>query len=198
MNKKLKSSTNKLVGTKFQVAQKAIGMTIHLSKRLPENVFRSGWRDFHLFDSDWIFEQGFLKIVITLLDLEGSQCAYLVDLDHSDLTSEPMLLIDRKTTIQDYEQQLLGRQLGDGWLYNTSRFCCTSDMHTWSIYLERSSEIAIIGFNATTSQEQFKSIFDLVKASKVSSIGASSTGYEFSRHLISSQWEAEIKNNYQS
>lgn len=169
---------------------------IDRSNRLPKNVFSPDWVDFHVFDSDWIFEGAFVEKARAMLHHEGANCACIVDLDRDAKTALATFVIDMDTTIQEYQRRLSGVGFGDGWIYDISRFGCTSDVGSWCIYCERASELAIIGFRVGTMLNKYQFILASLRARKVTSVGGNSSRYEFLSHSISSAWKDEIARNY--
>jgi hypothetical protein len=181
-----------------QRAQANLLSAIDGKSRLPKNVFRPGWGTFYLFNSDWMFEGAFVEKVRMLLKHEGASCACIINLDRDIGVAPYSFAIDDSTAAQDYQRRLVGVGPGDGWVYDMDRFGCTSDIGMWCIYCERASELAIIGFRAEALQERHEFVLATLHASRISSVGASPSRFEFSSHSMSTEWQAEIMRNYES
>jgi hypothetical protein len=184
-----------LTGQKCPRAYSNLEAAIDRNARLPRNVFRSGWANFYLFNSDWMFEGAFIEKVRTMLQHEGANCACIVNLDRDAGAAPATFAIETSTTVQEYQRRLAGAGPGDGWVYDMDRFGWTSDTGTWCIYCERASELAIVGFRVEAMQEQYQFVLALLHASRVASVGASPSRFEFAAHSISRAWQVEIVQN---
>lgn len=169
---------------------------IDLSNQLPNNVFVGAWKNFYLFDSDWIFEGAFVEKISSMLDAEGSSCACLMNLDHNMDHVSRKFIVDRVTTAAAYQSLLRGTGPTDGWIYAMDRFACISDKGGWCIYCERQNELAVIGFRQGVSCERFKSVLESVHAGCVADVLAGRADYELSAHVISHEWKDKILAQY--
>lgn len=177
-------------------ASENLARTIDVENRFPNYVFRGTWDRFYLFGSDWIFEGAFMDKVSSLLGVEGSTCACLVNLDCEIDDASRMFLIDHGTTATTYQDLLRGTGPNDGWIYAMDRFACISDQGMWCIYCERQNELAVIGFRQGVSCERYKSVLESVHAGRVADVVAGRTDYELSAHVISREWRKQILRLY--
>jgi hypothetical protein len=165
---------------------------IDVDSQFPSYVFRGAWNNFYLFDSGWIFEGVFMGKIFSLLDAEGSSCAYLANLDQEMGDASRVFFISRGTTAAAYQSQLCGTGPTDGWIYVMDRFACISDKGMWCIYCERRNELAVIGFRQGVSLERYKSALESVHAGRAADVLAGCADYELLPHVISQEWRDEI------
>jgi hypothetical protein len=177
-------------------ASENLTKVIDVESRFPNYVFHELWCDFHLFDSDWIFEGAFVDKVLSMLDAEGSSCACLVNLDRDMDDALRVFVIDSSATAAAYQRLLRGSGSADGWIYAMDRFACISDKGTWCIYSERQNELAIIGFMQGTSGEMYRSVLEVLHAGRVADVLAGHADYEPSAHVVSREWRDEILKRY--
>lgn len=173
-----------------------IAVALDAKVRLPKRVFRDGWADFHLFNSDWIFEGEFVERVLSMLAIEGASCACLLNLDREASDNEAQFMIHGRTTVEAFQARLRGTGLGDGWVYDIDRFGCTSNKGSWGIYCERPSELAVIGFRLSGSYQQYDAVLESLHAGRVASVATGRAAFELSDQVISGEWKDEIVRYY--
>ena len=171
---------------------------IDAARRLPRNVFRAQWGRFYLFDPDWMFEGAFVPKVSSLLDIEGAQCACIVnlDLDKGVDNCASKFLIDRHSTKDEFQNLLRGTNANDGWVYNMDRFGCVSEKALWCIYCERPSELAVLGIKQGMQYETYGPVLESLCAGRVSDVANGVAAYEFCSHSLSREWQEEILKEY--
>lgn len=177
-------------------ASENLASAIDVENRFPNCIFRGTWGSFYLFDSDWIFESAFVDNISSILDVEGSSCVCLVNLDREMDDATRMFVIDRSTTAASYQNLLRGTGPSDGWIYAMDRFACISDKGMWCIYCERQNELAVIGFRQSISCERYKSMLESVHAGRVADVLAGRADYELSAHVASRQWKDQLLAQY--
>lgn len=179
--------------------QKAVAnlrRALNASRRFPGNVFSGDWRKFLFFDSDWIFDGQFVERVKELLEIEGSKCACICNLDEPAGADRSLFLIDHKSTGSNYSAFLKGPNIGDGWLYGVDRFGCASDIGLWCIYCERRSEIGVIANRDSGIFEKCRVPIAQFKALPIDQAIAQSLSYGFSEGGLSAEWRSELVKQY--
>ncbi len=170
--------------------------TLKVGERWPSRVFHEEWSNFYLFDSDWLFEGLAVEKVSRMLTIEGASCAGLFNLDRDVSEDGSHFVIDKQTTINEYQDRLRGSGPVDGWIYEMTRFGCISDIGFWCIYCERPSELAVVGFKRGVSPEAYQTVLESFHAGRAASVIAGEADYELSSHVISEKWKEEILRNY--
>lgn len=148
---------------------KNLSMAINTHIEFPKQVFWESWINFLFFDPDWVINPNFVEIAKLLLEIEGSHCAYIVDLDDDPNIKQHSFYFNKDTTIIDYQLVLGDKTMkAGGWIDNFSRYACISDIGQWCIYCERGSELAVIAFREHVSVEKYKVVIDKLKAVEIS------------------------------
>jgi hypothetical protein len=174
-----------------------IGHSLDEARRFPRNVFRGQWSTY-FFDSDRIFDGGFVEQVKGLLDIEGGVCACLINLDCTAEADrdDHVLFIERSTAPDIYRGLLRGAHPGRGWIHDMGRFACSSDLCQWLIYCERASEIAVIGIRSGASVERYAPLLSQLNAAQIAEAIGKPLSYGFSSEALSSQWRSELLKDY--
>lgn len=146
-------------------AQANLTRSIDVTRKFPWNVFVGAWSSYHFFDPDWIFEPSFITKAVEFLRVEGSECGCLWDLDNTGIGLSPArFCFGRETVPEDFRAVLHGRGISQGWISQFSRFGCGSNLGQWTIYCERSNELAVIAFGANVDVRPFRGLLDSVRA----------------------------------
>ncbi len=185
--------------TKDVARQKAfdhLSRAIQANCRFPSNVFSGTWSDFFFFDVDWIFDAQFVEKIIALSEVEGGQCACIVDLDVPLGSERSSFFIDKEITGLIYQSFLNGPSVGDGWLHGVDRFGCISDIGEWCIYCEKGNEIAVIGIRGNSSVEKYKLVLTKFKSLPIEEAIAQPLSYGFSDRALSPEWRNELLKQY--
>jgi hypothetical protein len=171
---------------------------INANSRFPSNVFGQGWGSFHFFDSDWMFDAGFVEHVKSLLNVEGSVCGCLVNLDvATDMQGgRDAFYIEHGTEASTYLSLLRGATPGAGWVHKIDRFGCTSDIGEWSMYCERASEIAVIAIHRQVAIERYIRHLEMFKAVPLARAFEEPLAYGFTSMAISHAWRDKLLAEY--
>ncbi|MGD0959770.1 MAG: hypothetical protein ABSB19_08190 [Methylomonas sp.] len=182
----------------YKVSEK-LNNAIHIKYRFPVNVFTSSWNEFLFFDSDWIFEKEFIALTKNLIEIEGSVCAYIFNLDemlaHIDM-ERSSFLINKETTEQWYQTFLQGANIGEGWIYGMDRFGIISDAAEWCIYSEKGNEIAVIAFHNHNFINKITSIIDMLGALPIKKAIDKPLSYGFTQRALSLEWRNQLLKAY--
>ena len=137
-----------------EIALSNVRRSIHSERRFPQNVFTGAWNEFLFFDSDWMRAADFVEHLKELLSAENGRCAAVVNLDRtSDDRERSPLFVHMDTTPNEYQILLGNPGVGTGWLVDLDRLACASNTGEWSMYCEPATEIAVVGFRQTLSQD---------------------------------------------
>lgn len=166
-------------------------------RRFPQRVFLGAWDSISFFDSDWVFDAGFVAWAKALLQAEGASYACIFDLDTvsgRDASGRSTFIIDGKTSGNDYQSFLKGPDAAPGWIFTVDRFACTSDEADWCIYCERANEIAAIAMRSAG----LRHLLADVKAEPIERALAMQISYGFSERALSPDWRSELLGQYRA
>ncbi|MEK7689648.1 MAG: hypothetical protein AAB425_01365 [Bdellovibrionota bacterium] len=138
-----------------------LAAAIDASKEFPQNIFSHSWHGFLFFDPDRIFNPKFERQVRALLEIEGSSCACLVNLDRplvGDSQDAGVFCFEKEAAEGDYKQALAGPTPGAGLGDGLERFGCASNGGQWVIYCEQQDELAVIAFRNHAFMNKFNSV----------------------------------------
>jgi hypothetical protein len=183
------------VGHECAAAQQQLSTALRASSRFPNNVFAGDWIGYLFFDSDWIFESGFVAKAIMLLDSEGGSCARLSNLDRAD-EDGAVFSIDHSTTSDDYQRLLHEGVSGLRWNFTIDRFACISDLGRWCIYCERPNEIAVMAFRPGARLERYAQVVGALRAAPIEAAIGQSISWGFSARGLSPLWRTELLRHY--
>jgi hypothetical protein len=171
---------------------------IDLARGFPGQVFLGSWSDFFFLDSNWMFDMEFVESAKTLLDLEGSTCACLANLNvvAGGGNSEYVFMIDRSTTAEAYGALLSGPTPGRGWLNDFERFGCTSDVSQWCLYCERASEIAVMAIRGRAALDRYLPVIRHFGAARIRDAIEQPISYVFSARALLPEWRRELVAEY--
>jgi hypothetical protein len=175
-----------------------VAKVVDRNRRFPANVFVGIWSEFWFFDSDRIFDEGFIGEIKSLLDIEGAACACLLNLDratHQD-AAEARFFVGAETNPEDYRVTLVGARPGSGWVHNVDRFAGTSDGSQWGIYCERASEIAVVALRSGIPTTSYIPVIKKLEAAPIDEAIRAPLSYGFSASALSSQWRHELLRQY--
>jgi hypothetical protein len=171
---------------------------VDATKRLPDKVFVGAWEECLFFDSDWMFESTFIEQLKAVLEIEGSACACICNLDALN-ASEPYtacFFVDRSTPSGAYAEVLTGAQGKPGWTHGLDRFACVSDLGAWCIYCERRNEIAVVAVKRDLTRSARERLVSAVKALPIETAIAQSHIYGLSAKALSADWRRALLENY--
>jgi hypothetical protein len=160
---------------------------------LPEQVFAEGWGNFEFFESDWMRDRDFIRVVQRLLEIEGSQEVSLVNLDYRDGGIEPPAFrIDLTTT----EWLPLTGSAGINWFTAMARLGASSDVGGWCAYCEPQAEIALISFRSVELHEQARPVLATLHALPITAKIAAADCYPFLNAAGNPQYFASLVSSY--
>jgi hypothetical protein len=179
-------------------AARNLAEQIDANARFPLNVFRPTWGKFLFFDSDWMFDSGFVDLVKSLLIVEGAECACLTNLDMTaGLAGQGnTIYIELGTTPANYLSQLRGAIPGAGWIHGIDRFGCTSNICEWTMYCERASEIAVIAIRDQVPVERYVRQISMLKAAPLAQAFEQPLAYGFTGTAMSAAWRDKLLVEY--
>lgn len=169
---------------------------LDLKLRLPRRVFRGSWQ-FFFFDSDHVVDANFVEWIKSVIALERSGCACIVQLDQLTCSSVPpgTFIVDEDATAQHFRTVLKGVN-HDGWVYQMSRIGCCSNSGNWSVYCERESEIAILGFRESMVLAPFCSAITELGAKSIREAIDLPISYGYSSRALSPEWKSALIREY--
>jgi hypothetical protein len=157
-------------------------------------------RKVFFFDCDWIFSAEFIDKINLLLQIEGSRCACISNLDETwNGIDQRSFVIDQHTAEDDYLSVLQGGiGIENGWIYEIGRFGCMTEVGQWCIYCERKSEIAVIGIRKGVSLNKYNPVISQFRALPIEEAIERPLTYGFSPRALSTEWRNELLKQYKS
>lgn len=173
--------------------------SINVDTVLPGFVFAGAWRRFLFCESDRIFGKHFVDAVEDLMSLEGGTVSCLINLDITPVfafESIAAIYLDRATNVEEYAEALRSGGPQHGWLYRVDRYACASDAGAWSLYCEKSNDVAVIALRDDADYQRFRGPLDQLWARPIEELvdGGSSPLFPFD-HLVP-EWRKELLDNY--
>ena len=164
-------------------------------KRLPENVFAGQWDDYLFFESDLLFEEGFVDAANVLLRDEHASVIALINLGIAEVPDA--FFLDRGTKWVDYHSKLIGDGTPINWVFLRDHYVCASDRGRWIIYCERENDIAVFAFHELPAPTVAK-IRQLFQATSINypNTLVSAEGFDFGK--LVPNWRNTLKVEYAS
>ncbi|MGF6604818.1 hypothetical protein P3T23_009574 [Paraburkholderia sp. GAS448] len=175
--------------------------SLDFDKLLPERVFIGEWTHFLFFESDRIFESGFMDAMCQLLRLEHAKVACLLNVDKTEvfeLENVAALFLDEAVFGKEYGDELRAGGPADAWLYRVDRYACASDVGEWCIYCEKSNDIAVVGLRSADGIKKFEAPLQHLWARPIEDLmdGGCSPLFPFD-HLVPA-WREGLVSNYRN
>ncbi len=179
-----------------------LSRSLNLDKQLPDQIFSHNFKAFLFFDSDWMFDCGFVKSMQPVMRKEGSTTILVRNIDRiaNSGRARSSFFIEQSTSPDAYQQHLAGEN-GDhasSWLIDFGRFACCSGSGKWCIYAERSEEIAIIGFGSAHDSEVYASLLKPLKPVDIEHAIALEHTWAFGEHGMTKEWRDRLLSEYGS
>ena len=118
----------------FDNALKAVDSNL----TFPQYVFTQKlWTTYFFFEDMLLFQAVFIEAIRSLLEIERSNAACIVNLNRLDW---PMprglaaIYFDGRSNGDEYEREMRGDLTANSWLRNIECYVCTSDKGGWCIY----------------------------------------------------------------
>ena len=175
-------------------ALKNIHTLLDEERWFPEYVFRGRWSRVFFFDSDWMFDEDFVELAQTLLQIDGGKCVCLANFDRTVRTDDRLFFIDANTSPGTYRAVLFGTPSHEGWLDDIGRFGCCSDARDWCLYSERASEIAVIAIRSDAQVDRFRPVLTRVHAEPIAEAIADPLSFGF--EVLLPHWRTELCKQY--
>lgn len=169
------------------------------SKRLPLNVFKNSWDDFFFFESDSIFQPGFISVMNDLMDAEDAHVCCLVNLGNTvedEISTLRYKYLDRSTSPEHYMSLLRGNGAPDSWLYLVDRYVCTSDKRGWCIYCEKENDIAVVAVRNKIDTEKLIKAVEALQASSIKQAHQSHDEGKFRFEKLTRHWLSTLVTQY--
>ncbi|MDR5734769.1 hypothetical protein QCE47_20875 [Caballeronia sp. LZ025] len=165
----------------------------------PNNVFSREWHTFRFFESDRMFESGFVEVVRSLLAAESAHLACMVNLDRSDDFKTELIeaaFLQSQTSGHEFDDVLREGGPQSGWLFNVDRYACSSDVGAWCIYCEKSNDVAVIALRLDTDLSIFTESMRLLDAQPIRDLldGSQSNRFPFNRMV--GEWRQGLSESY--
>jgi len=184
-------------------AAKNLDAAIAIDRRLPDNVFLGEWSSYLFFDPDLIFDRVFVEIAKAIMLCEYGTCICLRNLEIA-LTGnleQASLFLDNQTNGKAYMGRLSAPIEGSnlvGWVHLMDHYGCASDIGSWSIYCERSNEIAIIAVRKDHDLVRLSPAIELLQALPISQAMERPSSYGLSVRGMSANTRAKLIQEYGS
>jgi hypothetical protein len=166
----------------------------------PGYVFRESWTKFYFFDSDRMFDVGFVPVVKSLILATGAKSAALCYLDDILVNNKDNCIVfDAFSTAEDYSVLLSGQEdIADWWLNRMGRFGCVPDSRNWALYSERNNEIAVIACMNGTIAENIHSAIEIFSPVSMPDAIISPTFFGMEEAAKSIEWSKKFLDNYRN
>lgn len=163
----------------------------------PEYVFRGAWDRFFFFDSDWMFDAGFVAQAQTLLRMDGGSCVCVANFDRTVRTDDRLFFIDADTSPAAYLEVLDGKRVGEGWYNDIGRFGCCADASDWCIYAERACEIGVFAIRSAAQVERYRPVLSKFHALPIAEAMDIADPLPWGFEVLNPHWRGALLEHYE-
>jgi hypothetical protein len=164
-----------------------------LTASFPEMVFRGKWSDFLFFESQFMFDLEFYKLIQHLLSSDDSESCCMADM-HALRTEREILKnivflegLDDSTTLQKIA--LMGGN--QPWLTSMSDFAWAPSSGDWCIYSLRTDLLSVIAFKREDYRQHYSAALELLSFKPAAA-------FVERGDFTDADWRRSVRDNYRS
>lgn len=164
----------------------------------PEQVFIGRWESFMFFESDRLFASSFATTAVDLMRIEKSEIICLINFDEisEDGETGAALFLDTGINPQTYDDLLRRGGSANGWLFNADRYGVASNIGGWSIYCEKSNDVAVIAFHQSDDTKKYAECLGRLHAEPIAVMLRAGPAAIFPFSKLIEPWRHGLNKNY--
>ncbi|MDY0273467.1 MAG: hypothetical protein RBR37_13350 [Advenella sp.] len=136
-----------------------------LDMNFPNNVFTQHWDHYLFFPSDRMFGKTLVKALPVFIRLEQANTVCLLNITQSsslEFEGCAALFLNTEITAKEYDYLISNDGAEVGWFYLMEDYICTSDVGSWCMYCEMTSDIAVLAISRA-GLEQLRPALDILQ-----------------------------------